>query len=512
MGRAKEMYEEAIAVRPDDTVLRRSMADVLIMKEYAAATRQLEAIVEREPENLDAAAMLCRTWTWLKDSSAPRACSIATCGSSTLGRSGPAPPRPRPAGHEQPKAALPYLERLHRRFPREPRWPRTWCSPSSPGSRARREDRRGDGRSRPDVIDSASTSWTSSWPSRTTSSRSPSTSRSSARRPRTAGPLMAARIPLEAYDIARAKSPGRPGDGSRASAPGSSRARSCTSRPASGRRPEHLRDDAAERPHRPRRAPAPAALQREKGVCTEPRPSCARSRSRAPRAARASSRPRPWSPRGAARTRSASARPCSLSVRTTWRRPSGWPAPRSTSLRAGQGDLSALHREHGADDGDRQIRVVLARAYLMEATPSRPPTSTSWRSRSTVHFPAVFYGLSLARSRGVSAASGEMALMSSAVLSSGRTCACASSSASSPSATRTTSVRSPTSRTCCAAARQPDRSGPPRRGSEPGPEGRESVTLRTFSTVLVAPRQHPRRLGPRGATSSASGRGRRGGP
>ncbi|MEC8496281.1 MAG: tetratricopeptide repeat protein, partial [Planctomycetota bacterium] len=77
--------------------------------------------------------------------------------------------------------------------------------------------------------------------------------------------------------------------------------------------------------------------------------------------------------------------------------------------------------EHGADTmAIGQIRVVLARAHLMEGNSIQASRIYQLALQEpTVHSPVVYYGLSLARSRGLSAASGEMALMSSAVLSNG---------------------------------------------------------------------------------------------
>jgi tetratricopeptide (TPR) repeat protein len=124
LARAKEMYGEALVVRPNDGELRRSLADVLIMSgEYSAATRQLEEVLKADPEALETAAMLCRTYTWIRDFESAEAVfdrylrkldpSIETDQLLLA---------PVLLDMQRPKEALPYLERLHRRFPQELRW------------------------------------------------------------------------------------------------------------------------------------------------------------------------------------------------------------------------------------------------------------------------------------------------------------------------------------------------------------------------------------------------------
>ena len=67
-----------------------------------------------------------------------------------------------------------------------------------------------------------------------------------------------------------------------------------------------------------------------------------------------------------------------------------------------------------------QVRVLLAKAHLQEGNAVQAARIYQMAlSEPTVHAPEVFYGLSLARARGVNSAAGEMALMSSTVVSSG---------------------------------------------------------------------------------------------
>ncbi|MDE0903891.1 MAG: tetratricopeptide repeat protein [Planctomycetota bacterium] len=121
---AREMYEEAIIMKSTDTGLRRSLADVFIMGgEYGLAVKQLEEVVALQPEDLDAAAMLCRTYTWLKDFE--RAQEVYERHLRKLDPSSEADQlllAPVLLDMQRPREALPYLERLHRRYPRELRW------------------------------------------------------------------------------------------------------------------------------------------------------------------------------------------------------------------------------------------------------------------------------------------------------------------------------------------------------------------------------------------------------
>ena len=124
LPRAREMYEEAITMRPTDTELRRSLADVFIMGgEYSEAVKQLEEVVILQPDDLDAAAMLCRSYTWLKDFE--RAQAVFERHLRKLDPSSEADQlllAPVLLDMQRPREALPYLERLHRRYPRELRW------------------------------------------------------------------------------------------------------------------------------------------------------------------------------------------------------------------------------------------------------------------------------------------------------------------------------------------------------------------------------------------------------
>lgn len=431
MGRAKEMYEESIAVRPDDTTLRRSMADVLVMGgEYAAATRQLEAIVEREPENLEAAAMLCRTWTWLKDFE--RAQGVFDRYLRKLDPTVEADQlllAPVLLDMQQPKEALPYLERLHRRFPRELRWAThmVLCYElTGQGERAAKTVE-AMAELEPEVIDSrihlvdqllALSNYKLALDvNEQVLAASPEDPMAR---------LMAARILLEAYDIARAK------EALTALEPelGALRAWQLATAQLHQQTGEWvsaqsllemmLLEEPTDHDVRLRLA----ALQREKGDIHR---------------AKAELRKVPFdSPQGP-RARLELASTLVLQGRSEdavgicsallAQRPNDVEA--ALGLARAQIEMGAYPQakatcqrfieEHAADTmAIGQVRVILARAHLMEGNAIQAARIYQLALQEpTVHSPAVFYGLSLARSRGVSAASGEMALMSSAILSSG---------------------------------------------------------------------------------------------
>ncbi len=431
MGRAKEMYEEAIAVRPHDTVLRRSMADVLIMGgEYAAATRQLEAIVEREPENLDAAAMLCRTWTWLKDFE--RAQGVFDRYLRKLDPSVEADQlllAPVLLDMQQPKAALPYLERLHRRFPRELRWATHMVLCYELTGQAERAAKTVEAMAdlEPDVIDSrihlvdqllALANYKLALAiNEQVLSASPEDPMAQ---------LMAARILLEAYDIARAKESLAALEtdlgGLRAWQLASAQLHQQTGEwvAAQSIYEMMLLSDPTDHDVRLRLA----ALQREKGDVHRAKAELRKIPFESPQGPRARLE---LASTLVSQGRSEDA--VGICSALLAQRPNDVEA--ALGLARAQIEMGAFVQakatcqrfieEHGADTmAIGQIRVVLARAHLMEGNAIQAARIYQLALQEpTVHSPAVFYGLSLARSRGVSAASGEMALMSSAVLSSG---------------------------------------------------------------------------------------------
>lgn len=431
MGRAKEMYEEAIAVRPGDTLLRRSMADVLIMGgEYSSAIRQLEAIVEREPENLDAAAMLCRTWTWLKDFE--RAQGVFDRYLRKLDPTVEADQlllAPVLLDMQQPKEALPYLERLHRRYPRELRWATHMVLCYELTGQADRAARTVKAMAdlEPDVIDvrirlvdqllSLANYKLALAINEQVLSASPDDP---------IAKLMAARILLDAYDIARAREAlavlEKELGGLRAWQLASAQLHQQTGEwvAAQSIYAMMLLNDPSDHDVRLKLA----ALQREKGDVHR---------------AKAELRKIPFdSPQGprarlelastlVAQGRSQDA--VGICSALLAKRPNDVEA--ALGLARAQIEMGAFVQakatcqrfieEHSADTmAIGQIRVVLARAHMIEGNAIQASRIYQLALQEpTVHSPAVFYGLSLARSRGFSAASGEMALMSSAVLSTG---------------------------------------------------------------------------------------------
>jgi tetratricopeptide (TPR) repeat protein len=121
---SKEMYGEALVVRPSDVDLLRSLADVLIMSgEYATATRHLESVLSQEPDDLATAAILCRSYTWIRDfESADEVFDRYLRKLDPMIEADQLLLAPVLLDMQRPKEALPYLERLHRRFPQELRW------------------------------------------------------------------------------------------------------------------------------------------------------------------------------------------------------------------------------------------------------------------------------------------------------------------------------------------------------------------------------------------------------
>lgn len=124
MPAAREMYEQVISVKPTDTALRKSLADVFIMGgEYSEAVKQLEEVAVLEPDDLESAAMLCRSYTWMKDFE--RAEVVYDRHLRKLDPSSEADQlilAPVLLDMQRPREALPFLERLHRRYPQELRW------------------------------------------------------------------------------------------------------------------------------------------------------------------------------------------------------------------------------------------------------------------------------------------------------------------------------------------------------------------------------------------------------
>ncbi|HIG10776.1 MAG TPA: tetratricopeptide repeat protein [Planctomycetes bacterium] len=121
---AREMYEKCLERSPTATSVRHSLVDVLIMgAEFAAAATHLERIVQQDPGDLEAAAMLCRTYTWVKN--LERAKAVFDRHLRKLDPSKEADQRllaPVLLDIQKPGEALPHLERLRSRYPAELRW------------------------------------------------------------------------------------------------------------------------------------------------------------------------------------------------------------------------------------------------------------------------------------------------------------------------------------------------------------------------------------------------------
>lgn len=124
LGQAKENYDEALFMRPSDADLLRSLANVLIMSgEYFSATRHLEDVLRIEPDDLESAALLCRCYTWIRDfENADEIFDRYLRKLDPLVEADQLLLAPVLLDMQRPKEALPYLERLHRRFPQELRW------------------------------------------------------------------------------------------------------------------------------------------------------------------------------------------------------------------------------------------------------------------------------------------------------------------------------------------------------------------------------------------------------
>ena len=124
LGLAKENYDEALFVRPSDAALLRSLANVLIMSgEYSSATRHLENVLKVDPDDLESAALLCRCYTWIRDfENADEVFDRYLRKLDPLVEADQLLLAPVLLDMQRPKEALPYLERLHRRFPQELRW------------------------------------------------------------------------------------------------------------------------------------------------------------------------------------------------------------------------------------------------------------------------------------------------------------------------------------------------------------------------------------------------------
>lgn len=124
LAKARDMFEQSVGMMPENSTSRRSLIDVLVIGgEYAEAARHLELIVTQDSNDVEAAAMLCRAYTWVKDGK--RAQEVFD---RYLTRLDPKSDRdqrilaPVLLDMQRPEEALPQLERLHTRNPRELIW------------------------------------------------------------------------------------------------------------------------------------------------------------------------------------------------------------------------------------------------------------------------------------------------------------------------------------------------------------------------------------------------------
>ena len=124
LGKARDLYINSLKGLPLDTTIRHKLVDVLIMSgEYAAATTHLEEIIRLDPDDLAAAAMLCRSYSWVKDLELAKSVF-----DRYLRKLDPSRQRdqqllaPALLDMQKPSEALPYLLELHTRSPDELEW------------------------------------------------------------------------------------------------------------------------------------------------------------------------------------------------------------------------------------------------------------------------------------------------------------------------------------------------------------------------------------------------------
>ncbi|MEC9048598.1 MAG: tetratricopeptide repeat protein [Planctomycetota bacterium] len=121
---ARDLYLNTIEALPNSNKTRHMLVNVLIMSgEYTAATTQLEEIVRRDADDLAAAAMLCRAYSWVKD--LERAKIVFD---RYLRNLDPTQQRdqqllaPALLDMQKPREALPYLLKLQAQAPEELEW------------------------------------------------------------------------------------------------------------------------------------------------------------------------------------------------------------------------------------------------------------------------------------------------------------------------------------------------------------------------------------------------------
>ncbi|MAE45666.1 MAG: hypothetical protein CMJ86_02130 [Planctomycetes bacterium] len=431
LPRAREMYQQAISVRPTDTGLRRSLADVFIMAgEYGEAVKQLEEIVILQPDDLDAAAMLCRTHTWQKDFE--RAQAVFERHLRKLDPSSEADQlllAPVLLDMQRPREALPYLERLHRRYPRELRWAAHMVLCYQLTGQGERAAKTVDSMAalEPQVIDlriHLADQLLSLQNYKLAMQINQQVMEASPTDPMAR--LMAARILLEAYDTSRAR------EALEALQPELGTLRTyqlalaqlyhLTGEWVASQSVFEMMLLANETDYEVRIRLA--MLRREKGDFQQAKAELRKVPLATPQGPRARlelaltliAQGRATDAVGICSALAAQ-RPNDVDVIIGLVRA-------QLEMGAFTQAKAACQRfvdEHPSDNmAIGQVRVMLAKAHLMEGNAVQAARVYQMAlSEPTVHAPEVFYGLSLARTRGVNSAAGEMALMSSTVVSSG---------------------------------------------------------------------------------------------
>ena len=124
LDEARQLYVDTLEELPLNNEIRHRLIDVLIISgEYAAAAIHLEEIVRLDPDDLSAAAMLCRAYSWVKD--LEKAKSVYD---RYLRKLDPQSPRdqtliaPALLDMQKPREALPHLLSLQAKSPNELIW------------------------------------------------------------------------------------------------------------------------------------------------------------------------------------------------------------------------------------------------------------------------------------------------------------------------------------------------------------------------------------------------------
>ena len=124
LDEARDLFLKTLEDLPYSNEIRQRLVDVLIISgEYAAATTHLEEMVRIDPDNVAAAAMLCRAYSWVKDLEKAK-----TVYDRYLRKLDPSSQRdqkmiaPALLDMQKPREALPYLLKLQQQSPNELQW------------------------------------------------------------------------------------------------------------------------------------------------------------------------------------------------------------------------------------------------------------------------------------------------------------------------------------------------------------------------------------------------------